>query len=41
MKLEDWINRQLDEVYVSTIIIRHQVYKRINGVPKRQEVYIF
>ena len=41
MKLEDWMNRQLDEVYVSTIIIRHQVYKRINGVPKRQEVYIF
>lgn len=41
MKLEDWMNRQLDDVYVSTIIIRHQVYNRVNGVPKRQDVYIF
>ena len=41
MNLEDWMKRQLDNVYVSTLIMKESVYKRINGVPKKQDVYIF
>lgn len=40
MNLEDWMNRQLDNVYVSTLIMKEEVYKRINGIPKKQNVYI-
>lgn len=41
MNLEDWMKRQLDNVYVSTLIMKESVYKRINGIPKKQDVYIF
>ena len=41
MNLEEWCKRELDDVYVSTIIMKEQAYKRVNGVPKKQELYIF
>lgn len=40
MILEEWMKRELDEVYVSTIIVKETVYKRINGIPKKQNIYI-
>jgi len=41
MNLEDWMNRQLDSVYVSTLIMKETVYKRVNNVPKKQDIYVF
>lgn len=40
MILEEWMKRELDEVYVSTIIMKETAYKRINGIPKKQNIYI-
>ena len=40
MILEEWIKRELDEVYVSTIIMKETAYKIINGIPKKQNIYI-
>lgn len=41
MKLEKWMKRELDDVYVSTIIMKEKAYKRENGIPKKQDIYIF
>jgi len=40
MELEDYIKRELDNVYVSTLVMKEMVYKRENKVPIKQAVYI-
>lgn len=40
MELEDYIKRELDNVYVSTLIMKETVYKRENKVLIKQGVYI-
>ena len=41
MKLEEWMKRELDDVYVSTIIMKEQAYKKVGEIPKKQDIYIF
>ena len=41
MNLEEWMKRELDDVYVSTIIMKEKAYKRVSGIPKKQDIYIF
>lgn len=41
MKLNEWLRRELDDVYVSTLIMKEKAYKRVNGIPKKQDIYIF
>lgn len=40
MKLEEWMKRELDDTYLSTIIMKERVYKKTNNIPKKQDVYI-
>ena len=40
MELEDYIKRELDNVYVSTLIMKETAYKRENKIPIKQDVYI-
>ena len=40
MELEDYIKRELDNVYVSTLVMKEMVYKRENKIPIKQAVYI-
>ena len=41
MNLEEWMKRELDDVYVSTIIMKEKAYKRVSGIPRKQDIYIF
>ena len=41
MNLEEWMKRELDDVYVSKIIMKEKAYKRVGGIPKKQDIYIF
>ena len=40
MNLEEWMKRELDDTYLSTIIMKEKVYKKTNNIPRKQEVYI-
>ena len=40
MKLEEWMKRELDDTYLSTIVMKERVYKKTNNIPKKQDVYI-
>lgn len=40
MEIEDYIKRELDNVYVSTLIMKETAYKRENKIPIKQDVYI-
>lgn len=41
MNLDEWTRRELDDVYVSTLIMKEKAYKKENNVPKKQDIYIF
>lgn len=41
MNLDEWSKRELDDIYVSTLIMKETAYKKVNGIPKKQDVYIF
>ena len=34
------MKRELDDTYLSTIIMKERVYKKTNNIPKKQDVYI-
>lgn len=40
MKIEEWMKRELDDIYVSTLIMKEKAYKRTNGIPRKQDIYI-
>ncbi|MDO4962527.1 MAG: transposase [bacterium] len=40
MNLEEWMKRELDDTYLSTMIMKERVYKKVNNVPKKQDVYM-
>ena len=38
MNLEEWMKRELDDTYLSTIIMKEKVYNKTNNIPRKQEV---